>query len=55
MRNGRREAWQEYERGSLWVLPGASLIAARVLGALLSKVQVSAHSSLPTCQDGYPG
>ena len=28
------------------VLPGASLIAALVLGALLSRVQVSTHSSL---------
>jgi uncharacterized membrane protein len=46
MRNGREEAWREYERGSLWVLPAASLIAALVLGVLLSKVQVSTHSSL---------
>jgi hypothetical protein len=34
MRNGRHEAWREYERGALWVLPGASMIAALVLGAL---------------------
>lgn len=46
MRNGRLEAWREYERGALWVLPGVSLIAALVLGALLSKVQVSRHSPL---------
>src|SRR5689334_20152352 len=46
MRSGRREAWWEYARSSLWVLPGASLIAALVLGALLSRVQVSTHSSL---------
>jgi len=46
MRNRRPEAWWEYERASLWVLPGASMIAALVLGALLSKVQVSMHSSL---------
>ena len=46
MRSGRREAWWEYARASLWVLPGASLIVALVLGALLSRVQVSAHSSL---------
>jgi uncharacterized membrane protein len=44
MRHGRREAWREYERGALWVLPGASLIAALALGALLSKVQVSPHA-----------
>ena len=46
MRNRRQEAWREYGRASLWVLPGASMIAALVLGALLSKVQVSTHSSL---------
>ena len=46
MRSGRREASREYARASLWVLPGASLIVALVLGALLSRVQVSAHSSL---------
>jgi uncharacterized membrane protein len=46
MRSGRWEAWWEYARASLWVLPGASLIAALVLGALLSRVQVSTHSSL---------
>jgi uncharacterized membrane protein len=46
MRNRRHEAWWEYERASLWVLPAASAIAALVLGALLSKVQVSTHSSL---------
>ena len=44
MRNGRREAWWEYARASLWVLPGASMIAALVLGLLLSRVQVSTHS-----------
>ena len=38
----RTEALWEYARGALWVLPGISLIAALVLGALLSKVQVSA-------------
>ena len=44
MRSERQEAWREYERSALWVLPGASLIAALVLGALLSKVQVSTHA-----------
>jgi uncharacterized membrane protein len=46
MRSGRREEWREYARASLWVLPGASMIAALVLGVLLSRVQVSTHSSL---------
>src|SRR6516165_9905024 len=46
MTNRRQEAWWEYERASLWVLPGASMIAALVLGALLSKVQVGPHSPL---------
>ena len=44
MRNQRHEAWWEYQRASLWVLPAASAIAALALGALLSKVQVSTHS-----------
>ena len=44
MTNRRHEAWREYERASLWVLPGASMIAALALGALLSRVQVSTHS-----------
>jgi uncharacterized membrane protein len=38
----RTEALWEYARGALWVLPGISLIAALVLGALLSKVRVGA-------------
>jgi uncharacterized membrane protein len=38
----RTEALWEYARGALWVLPGISLIAAPVLGALLSKVRVGA-------------
>jgi uncharacterized membrane protein len=46
MRSGRREAWWEYARASLWVLPGASLIAALVLGALLSRVQVRDQAAL---------
>ena len=46
MTNRRQEAWWEYERASLWVLPGASMIAALALGALLSRVQVSTHSAV---------
>ncbi len=41
---GRTEAWWEYTRGSLWVLPAASLVAALALGALLSQVHVGAHA-----------
>ncbi len=43
---GRAEAWWEYTRGSLWVLPAASLVAALALGALLSQVHVGAHAPL---------
>jgi uncharacterized membrane protein len=46
MREGRQEAWREYERGALWVLPGAAMVAALFLGALLSTVQVGAHTPL---------
>ena len=46
MREGHQGAWREYERGALWVLPAASMVAALVLGALLSKVQVGPHSPL---------
>ena len=41
---GRSEAWSEYTRGALWVLPVVSIVVAVVLGALLSKVQVGVHS-----------
>jgi uncharacterized membrane protein len=43
---GRTEAWWEYTRGSLWVLPAASLVAALVLGGLLSQVHAGAHAPL---------
>jgi uncharacterized membrane protein len=46
MRNVRQEAWREYERGSLWVLPVASMVAALILGAVLSTVRVGAHAPL---------
>jgi uncharacterized membrane protein len=38
----RTEGLWEYARGALWVLPGISLIAALMLGAVLSKVHVAA-------------
>ena len=41
---GRSEAWSEYTRGALWVLPVVSIVVAVVLGALLSKVHVGAHA-----------
>ena len=46
MRNRRHEAWREYARGALWILPGISMVAALALGALLSTVQVSTHAPL---------
>lgn len=46
MRDGRKGAWREYERGALWVLPAASTVVALVLGALLSKVQVGTSAPL---------
>jgi uncharacterized membrane protein len=39
-------AWREYASGVLWVLPGASMGAALVLGALLSTVWLSTHTPL---------
>ena len=46
MREQREEAWREYERGALWVLPAISMVAAVALGALLSRVRVSARAPL---------
>ena len=46
MRNRRHEAWREYARGALWILPGISMVAALDLGALLSTVQVSTQAPL---------
>ena len=42
----RTEGLWEYARGALWVLPGISLIAALVLGAVLAKVHVPATAPL---------
>ena len=46
----RRDALPEYVRGSLWVLPTLSVLAALAAGALLSLVSVSPHSLL-----AFPG
>ena len=42
----RRDALYEYARGSLWVLPALSVVAALAAGALLSAVPVGVHSPL---------
>jgi uncharacterized membrane protein len=41
-----RGALREYARGSLWVLPGLSVLAALAAGAVLSSVRVGARSPL---------
>ncbi|HYY19989.1 MAG TPA: DUF2254 domain-containing protein [Streptosporangiaceae bacterium] len=42
----RRDALSEYVRASLWVLPTMSVVAALAAGALLSAVNIGAHSPL---------
>ena len=42
----RRDALYEYARGSLWVLPALSVVAALAAGAVLSAVPVGVHSPL---------
>jgi len=42
----RRDALSEYVRGSLWVLPMLSVLAALAAGSLLSLVSVGSHSPL---------
>ncbi len=42
----RRDALSEYVRGSLWVLPALSVLAALAAGSLLSLVRVGPHSPL---------
>jgi hypothetical protein len=41
-----RDALREYVRGSLWVLPGLSVLAALAVGAVLSSVRVGPRSPL---------
>lgn len=42
----QREALWEYERGALWVLPGLAVMAALLLGGLLSSISVPNRSVL---------
>jgi uncharacterized membrane protein len=42
----RRDAWQEYSRGSLWLMPMVSVVLALLLGALLSRITVPPTSPL---------
>jgi uncharacterized membrane protein len=42
----RRDAFREYVRGSLWLLPMVSMVTALLLGALLSQVDVAPASPL---------
>ena len=42
----RRDALSEYVRGSLWVLPTLSVLAALAAGSLLSEVSIGPHSPL---------
>jgi len=42
----RRDALSEYVRGSLWVLPTLSVLAALAAGSLLSEISVGPHSPL---------
>ena len=48
----RRDALYEYARGSLWVLPALSVVAALAAGAVLSAVSVGVHS--PFAFQGTP-
>src|SRR5947209_8672495 len=41
-----RDALREYVRGSLWVLPGLSVLAALAVGAVLSSVSIGPRSPL---------
>jgi uncharacterized membrane protein len=42
----RRDALSEYVRGSLWVLPTLSVLAALAVGSLLSEISIGPHSPL---------
>jgi uncharacterized membrane protein len=42
----RRDAWREYSRGSLWLLPMVSVALALLLGTVLSRVPVPPGSPL---------
>ena len=40
----RREAWWEYIRGALWVLPTIAVVLALAIGLVLSQIEVSSTS-----------
>ena len=42
----RREAWREYSRGSLWLLPVVAGALSVALGAVLSQIDVGPESPL---------
>ncbi len=42
----RRDAWREYSRGSLWLLPVAAVAVSVAFGAVLSRIAVSPNSLL---------
>jgi uncharacterized membrane protein len=42
----RRDAWREYSRGSLWLLPVVAVVASVALGAVLSRIDVTPDSLL---------
>ena len=42
----RRDAWREYSRGSLWLLPVVAVVVSVGLGAVLSRINVSPASPL---------
>ena len=42
----RRDAWREYSRGSLWMLPVVAVVVSVGLGAVLSRINVSPDSLL---------
>jgi len=42
----RRDAWREYSRGSLWLLPMVAVVVSVAVGAVLSRINVSPASPL---------
>jgi uncharacterized membrane protein len=42
----RRDAWHEYSRGSLWLLPAVAVVVSIGLGAVLSLIDVGPNSLL---------
>jgi len=42
----RRDAWREYSRGSLWLMPVVAVVLSIGLGAALSQIDVGPDSPL---------